>query len=85
MELSRFLRSAVTGLVVHRHDFAGMNDLNAQIMTTGRDQRGLDLRLIANQEKRGDFLVGLQRTPDAFDDDRTPVVTAHDIYRYSHR
>jgi hypothetical protein len=30
-------------------------------------------------------LVGLQRAPDAFDDDRAPVVTAHDIYCYSHR
>jgi hypothetical protein len=62
-----------------------MNDLNAQIVTTGRDQRGLDLRLIADQEKCGNFLVGLQRAPDAFNDDRTPVVTAHDIYGYSHR
>ena len=62
-----------------------MNDLNAQIMTARRAQRGLDLRLIANEEKRGDFLVGLQRPPDAFDDDRTPVVAAHDIYCDSHR
>ena len=73
------------GFVVHRHDFAGMNDLNAQIVTTGRDQRGLDFRLITNQKECGDFCVGLQRTPDALDDDRTPVVTSHDIYRYSHR
>jgi hypothetical protein len=54
-------------------------------MTARRAKRGLDLRLIANEKKRGDFLVGLQREPDALDDDRTPVVTAHDIYRYSHR
>jgi hypothetical protein len=62
-----------------------MNDLNAQIMTARRAKRGLDLRLIANEKKRGDFLVGLQRAPDALDDDRTPVVTPHDIYGYSHR
>jgi hypothetical protein len=62
-----------------------MNDLNAQIMTARRAKRGLDLRLIANEKKRGDFLVGLQRAPDALDDDRAPVVTAHDIHRYSHR
>jgi hypothetical protein len=62
-----------------------MNDLNAQIMTTYRAKRGLDFRLIADQEKCGNFGVGLQRAPDAFDDDRTPVVAAHDIYCYSHR
>ena len=73
------------GLVAHRHVFAGMNDLHPQIMAAGRNQGGFDFRLIADQEKGGDFLVGLQRAPDAFDNDRTPVVAAHDIYRYSHR
>jgi hypothetical protein len=73
------------GPVVHRHDFAGMNDLNAQIVTAGGDQRGLDFRLIPNQKECGNFCVGLQRPPDTLDDDYTPVVTSHDIYRYSHR
>ena len=85
MEESFFLRKRVDGLVVHRHDLAGMDDLNAQIVTVRRAQRGLDLLLITHQEKRGDFGVAFQRTPDAFDDDRTTVVTAHDIYCDSHR
>jgi hypothetical protein len=73
------------GLVVHFHDFTGVNDSHAMVAKTTGGQGGVNVSLIANQVKGGDGFIVLKRLFDAFDDNTTPVIATHDIHSNSHR
>ena len=72
-------------LVVHLHDFAGVDHAHAMIAETPCRQGGMDVRLVADEIKGGDFFAGLQRQFGAGNDDPATVVAAHDIHCDSHR
>ena len=80
-----FLAKCAGGLVVHFHDFAGMDDVHAMVAKATGRQGGVNVDLIANQVNGGDFFVALKRLFDAFDDNTTPVIATHDIHSNSHR
>jgi hypothetical protein len=73
------------GFVFHGEDLASMDDAHAVIAKTARGQGGMDFRLVADQKKRGDALLGLKRAQGAFDYDAAPMVATHDIHRNAHK
>jgi hypothetical protein len=72
-------------LVVHFHDFGGVDDADAMVAETARRERGMYFGLVADEENGGDFFIFLQRAFDTRDDDATTVVAAHDIHCDTHR
>jgi len=80
-----FLAKRAGGFVIHFHDFTGVDDVHAMVAKTARGQGGVNVSLIANQIKGGDFFVAFKRQFNAVDDNTTPVVAAHDIHCNSHR
>ncbi len=85
MEESFFLRSALTGLSSISTTSLAWMTAHAMVAKTAFRQRGVDVRLVADEIKGGDFFVGLQRQLGARDHDPATVVAAHDIHCDSHR
>ena len=50
-----FFAEGMAGLVVHFHDFAGVDDSDAMVAKTACGQGGVDGGLVANEVKGGDF------------------------------
>jgi len=72
-------------LVVHLDDFAGVDHAHPMVAEAALGQGGMDVCLVADKVKSGDFLAGLQRQLGPRDHDAAPVVAAHDIHCDSHR
>ncbi len=62
-----------------------MDDLDAIVPQVGCVQSRVDFVLFADEIKGGDLLIRFQRPFDALDDDRAPMVAAHDIHYDSHK
>lgn len=62
-----------------------MDNPHAMVTKSSFRQDGVNIGTVANEEKRRDALISLQRLASSLDNYTTPLISTHDIYGNSHR